>query len=108
MPEIVSNRFKSLQDDMSNHVDRMEGLIGQLRSMGNSCDEDIAIGILVASVEIPELLPVTASIKKLADPEISWKEVANRGLMEDVKTMTSNSGLSRSSNAALSTCQIYR
>lgn len=106
--EIVSTRYCSLNEDMSVHVDRMAGLLEQLKSRGMTIDDSLAIGILVASIDVPELMPVTASIKTLAEADVKWEEVANR-LIEDSKSISSGNGLSaRASAATVDTCQICK
>lgn len=105
MSELVGTRFTNLNADMSAHVDKMAGLIEQLRSMGTTFDDSLAIGMLVASIEVSELFAVTASIKTLSADSVNWEQVSNR-LIEETKTITSGSrGIIRAS-AANSSCQI--
>lgn len=103
--ELVSTRYSSLREDMSVHVDRMAGLIEQLKSMGMTLDESLSIGILVASIEVQELMPVTASIKTLSESDVKWEEVSNR-LIEDSNSISSGTALTAKSNMAHDGCQI--
>ena len=105
MSELVSMRYTSIRDDMARHVDRMAALIEQLRSMKTTLDDSLAIGILVASIDVPSLLPITAAIKTLAESDINWEDVTSR-LIEESKTLTSSSGPVDRANAAMSSCQI--
>lgn len=57
--ELVSTRYGSLNEDISAHVDRLDGLVKQLKGMNTSLEEFLAIGILVDSIDVTELLPVT-------------------------------------------------
>ena len=77
MSELVSMRFTSLTDDLSGHIDRMAGLLEQLFSMGSGVADSLAISILVASIEVPLLQPVTAAIKTLAESNINWEDLTN-------------------------------
>lgn len=43
MSEMVNNRFSSLHDDITTHCDNMAGLIEQIRSMGTTFDDSLAI-----------------------------------------------------------------
>lgn len=67
MSELVSTSYSSINDNMSQHVDRMVRLILQLRRMGMTLEDFLLIGILVASIEAQELLPITASVKTVFD-----------------------------------------
>ena len=68
-------------------------------------------GILVASIQVPELAPVTASIKTLSDDRITWHSVTSR-LIEETKSLSITPKLEARSNAALSEdrtpCQICK
>lgn len=60
----------------------MSGLIELLKRMGNELADSLFIGIFVASIQVPQLLPVTAAIKTLAEMDITWENVTSR-LLED-------------------------
>lgn len=55
--------------------------------MGASFDDTMAIQILVASLNVTDLVPVAASIKRLWNDKLSWEEVSNRRV-EEVKSIT--------------------
>lgn len=78
MSELVSTRYKRFHEDISRHVDQMVALLEKIGSMGATFSEDLAFGILVASIEVPELQPVAAAIKTLAEKDISWGDVTSR------------------------------
>ena len=105
MSELVSMRYTSLKEDLSGHIDRMAGLLEQLSSMGTSVADSLAIGILVASVEVPQLQPVTAAIKTLAENNINWEDVTNH-LFEEQKLLSSDDFIRSRVNAANAACQI--
>lgn len=71
MAELLSIRYRSVQEDMAKHVDRMAGLLEQLRSMSTMLDDSLAIAIIFASIEMAELLPITAAITTLADRDLN-------------------------------------
>ena len=56
MSELVSIRYTSLKEDIDKHIDRMAGLIENLRSMGSTFDDTLSIGILVASIDVADLI----------------------------------------------------
>lgn len=60
-----------LRDDMVKHIDKLDGIIVQLRAMGSSFDELLAIGILFVLIDVLELNPVT-SIKTPEDKNVNW------------------------------------
>ena len=99
MTELVSMRYTNIRDDMSVHIDKMAGLVEQLRSMGTTMDDTLAIGILVSSIEVTELLAVTASIKTLAESDINWEAVSSR-FIEEVHTLYEPNGHSVRANSA--------
>lgn len=47
MSELVSLKSTSMRDDMDKHIDKLFGLIEQLRAMGTLFDESFTIVILV-------------------------------------------------------------
>lgn len=77
MSELDSMRYTTLKDDLSGHMDRMAGINEQPKAMGNNFHDSLSIGILVASIELSQLLPVTAAIKRLTEKDIKWEEVTS-------------------------------
>lgn len=63
-------RYTTLKDDFSDHIIRIAGLVKQLKGMENTLDDSLSFGILVASIEVSQFLPVTAAIKKLAEKDV--------------------------------------
>lgn len=41
-------------------------------------DDAVQVCILIASINVPELRPVTAAIKRLAEEDITWESVKER------------------------------
>lgn len=99
MSELVSMRYMTLKDDLSGHFDRMAGLLEQLKAMENSLDDSLYIGILVASIEVSHLLPVTAAIKTLVEKDVKLKEVTGRLLEERTILLTDDGRRDRASPA---------
>lgn len=85
--ELVSVRYKSVRKDVSHHVDKMAGIVEELNHMGMSLDKTLTVGILVASIEAPELRPVATAIKTLAEDNLEWESVTGR-LIEEWKNIT--------------------
>ena len=104
MSELVSIRYTSLRDSIEKHIDRMAGLIETLRSMGSTFDDALAIGILVASIDVQELLPVVAAIKTLSDRDMKWESVTSRLIEES--SDASSSAVINHANTANSSCGI--
>lgn len=65
--QLVSIRFTSVRNDMEKHLDRMTALIKQMKSMNTTLDDALDIKILVAYIDVTQLLPVTAAIKSSAE-----------------------------------------
>lgn len=64
---LVSLKYTTTRDDIDKHIDKLAGIIEELCSMGTTFDYLLAIGILVASIDVPELNPATAAIKTLSN-----------------------------------------
>lgn len=97
MSELIGKKYSSLRESMSVHVDTTAALIKQLLSMATTFDHTLAVGMLVSSVDVSELAPVSAYIKKLIADSLSWEYFSNRPI-KVVKTI--NSGHSSANRAA--------
>jgi len=82
MTELVSLRYMSVNKDMSTHVDKMAGILEQLAAMDTRIQDELAVALLVASIEAPELEAVTAAIKTLSDDTATWDDVTQRLIEE--------------------------
>ena len=78
MSELVSTTYKNLSKDIRKHIDKLAGLVAQLKSMKTNLDDTLAVGIMLASIQVPALAPVVAAIKTLADDQVTWDDVATR------------------------------
>ena len=76
--ELVSERYKTVRQDMAKHVDRMAGIIEELKNMGLTLDATLTVGLLLESVEASELTAVAAAIKTQAETELKWESVTAR------------------------------
>lgn len=61
-------------------------------STRNELADSLSIGILVASVQIPQLLPVTTTIKTLSKMDVTWESVTNQ-LVDERRILLSDDGL---------------
>ena len=86
MAELVSAHYTDRQEDISAHIDRMAGLVDQIKGMNLPIDETMSIGILIASIKVSKLAPVVAAIKTIPDKDMKWDNVATR-LIEDWKDL---------------------
>lgn len=87
--ELVSIRYTSLLEDLSKHIDRLAGLVEQLRGMFTVLYDSLAIGILVVSIEVSQLFPATAAINTLGDADLNCKDVSS-GLIKEMNTLRGN------------------
>lgn len=71
MSELVSVQYKNVGEDIEKHIDGVAELLEQLGSMDAVLSDVLAFGILVASIEVMELAPVTATIKTIAEKNIT-------------------------------------
>lgn len=85
--ELVSVRYTNVKHDITKHIDRMAALQEQLKSMEAIMDDAVQVGILIASIDVLELTPVTAAIKTLAEKDITWETVTER-LIEEWRGLT--------------------
>lgn len=104
MSEVVSVRYSTVNDDIEKHIYKMAGLIEQLRSMGSTFDDALPIGILVASITAPDLMPATAAFKTITESYATW-ELVSSWLIEEVKNLKSN-GHNHQANVANTACGI--
>lgn len=89
---------------MSKAIDRLAGVIEQLREMKTEFADSLAIGILFASIDVTQILPATAAIKTHTEDKLTRGDVRNKTI-EEVKTINSgNSMADRATNAQQSCC----
>lgn len=61
---------------MDKHFDKLKEIIEQLRAMETVFHEFLVIGILVASIDVPKLNPVTAAKITFAEKDVIWEDVS--------------------------------
>lgn len=86
MSELVSLRYSSIKQDLRSHIDKISALIEQLRGMKNTVEDDLAVAILITTVDSPHLLPTRAAIKTLSNDKLNWNDVTAR-LLEELQTL---------------------
>lgn len=82
MSELVWVSYSNPSSDIARHIDGMEALIEQLRSMKATIEDSLAIGILIACIDVHDLLPLTAAIKLVFENQVSWEAVSERFIDE--------------------------
>ena len=87
--ELVSIRYKNVRKDIAKHVDKMSGIVSELKGMKMNLEDTLTVGVLVASIEAPELSAVAAAIKTLAEDDLKWENVAAR-FIEEWKNLKSD------------------
>ena len=96
MIELVSLRFTNPRSDIKNQTDRMAAVLQQVAAMKDSMDEGIQVGMLFASIDVVEMRPVIAALKKLADADVKWDSVAN-SLIEEWRAIKKSAQAGESS-----------
>jgi len=80
-------------------VDQMAGILKQLGAMDTKIPNELAVALLVASIDVPELSAVTTAIKTLADETATWDEVTER-LIEEQRTLKGKNTYERATPAS--------
>ena len=75
-------RYTNPRNDITKHIDRMAAIVEQLEAMQASMHESLAVGILIASIEVHGMRAVVAAIKTLADVDVKWDTVVERLIEE--------------------------
>lgn len=60
--ELVSTRYSTIKADITKKFDGMAAFMEQLKSMKSIIDKTVQVGILIESIDLPELNSVTATI----------------------------------------------
>lgn len=84
LSKLLSKRFISVRAYMFINIETMEARIKQLQITGNTTNVSLAVGILVASPDVPKLGSVAVSIRTLWDDFQPWEDVSNQRI-EKVK-----------------------
>lgn len=84
MTELVGFKYTSLKIDILKHVNKMSTIVEQLRAMETILEDPLAIKLLVVSIEVASLKPVTAAIMTLEEDKLTWEAVTER-LIEECK-----------------------
>lgn len=99
MSKLVSVRFSNPKAGIEKHIDAMAALLEQLKAMNAKMDDSLAVGILIASIDVPDLKPVVAAIKTLSDSVATWETVSER-LIDEWRGLRKTSQPGESSAAA--------
>lgn len=97
---LVVTRHSLFCDKISVNLDAMAVLIKQLKGMGTTFDDTMAVGLSVAPLNVIELAPVATSIITLFNCYLSWKGVIYC-IIEEVKTINSEHSFAICAAAAL-------
>lgn len=71
--------------------------------MDAKMDDSLAVGILISSIDLPELKPVVAAIKTLSDNDATWETISER-LIDECRGFGKTVQLGESSTAASANC----
>ena len=82
MTELISLRYDSLSKDIGGHIDKMAGIVEQLADMDTSIPDELAIALLIASINVFEMAPIAAAIKTMPDDSADWGSVTTRLIEE--------------------------
>lgn len=78
----------------------MACLIRTIQSIGSTFDDTLCTGILVASIEVQDVVPAVTAIKSLSDIYLKWEKVSSR-LIEDAANVNSSRHISRVTQASM-------
>lgn len=99
MTELITLRYDNILKDMGEHVDKMAGILEKLEGMDTSLPEEFSIALLISSIAVPELIPMTAALKKLSDDDAKWDDVSSRLIEEHQSIKSKRRRPERASNA---------
>lgn len=88
---------------MPKHFDKMAALLEKLRRMKETIDDSLAVGILLAPIEVKELAPVVVASKTLAEADITWDGVSDR-LIEEWRGLTLSESRTQQAKVAKLVC----
>lgn len=63
---LCCTRYINPRQSLTKPIDRMARYLAQLKAMNDKINETLAMGILVASIEVPTMKAAVAAIKTLA------------------------------------------
>lgn len=89
MSELIYTRCTILRNDMEKHIDKFVG-IDPRRTIRGMFDDSLAFGILVASIDVPEIYPATAAMIALPDEDINSEAVSARLIDESKNHKSGN------------------
>lgn len=76
MTELVSVKYMTVREDIAKHVDRLTELLEQLRLMDTALSDALEVVILVTSVKVSKLSPISPASKIPAEKELNWDDVS--------------------------------
>lgn len=72
MVELVYLRYNDVLNYMSKHVEHLDELFEKLANMEYQIFKTPSVGILVTSIKVDYLIPVTESIKTFPEKDLKW------------------------------------
>lgn len=107
MREPVSFHHQSVTQNTASHINYINYLLlEQLKNIETVLDESMEVCIIIASIDTEYLLPVTVSIKTLAEDNVTWEDIA-AGLIRETNSLKSNKVCIDSTNSAVYKCEIF-
>lgn len=82
MTELLSLQYTSPSKDVARHIDRLAGLIDQVRAIEISIDDTLAVGILILSIKTAAFCPVVAAFTTISESDLTWDSVSQRLIEE--------------------------
>ena len=87
MIEMVTKRYSTLKGDMGSYIDAFSAIVNRLTSMKVDVSEMLQVTILLASVEVQELVRGIIEIRTLTkEADVTWDNVTSR-LIEEYRTL---------------------
>ncbi|KAI0557113.1 gag-polypeptide of LTR copia-type [Gracilaria domingensis] len=105
MTELIALRYLNTKQGMGKHIDKMKGILEKLEAMNTKIPKELAIAILISSIDASELIPITAALKTLTDDSATWDTVSARLIEEQHSVKAEQKRLERV-HTAKSYCHI--
>ena len=106
MTELISIRYGSLCKYIGVHTDKMARIVEQLAGMDTAIPDELAITLLIASINVSEIAPIAAAIKTVSDDLTHWESVMTR-LIEEQNSLRIKMKPERTAKAT-KRCEISR
>lgn len=99
LAEFVLVRYQPAREDMTQLMGRFVRLVEKLQRMGAPLHDTLTTGMIVLSIDMEPLMPITASAKVLRDRSVTWEDMTSR-FVEEYNTLGTGNVSHGSANSA--------